>query len=72
MPAGPYDFLSPEQIKSFDENGYAIVEDAFTSEETSLHDHAKIIPAVSESTQNSISFLLNIISYLAIRPLFLI
>ncbi len=33
MPAGPYDFLSPEQIKSFDENGYAIVEDAFTSEE---------------------------------------
>ena len=33
MPAGPYDFLSSEQIKSFDENGYAIVEDAFTSEE---------------------------------------
>ena len=33
MPAGPYDFLSPEQIKSFDENGYAIVEDAFSSEE---------------------------------------
>ena len=33
MPVGPYDFLSPEQIKSFDENGYAIVEDAFTSEE---------------------------------------
>ena len=33
MPAGPYNFLSPEQIKSFDENGYAIVEDAFTSEE---------------------------------------
>ena len=33
MPAGPYDFLNPEQIKSFDENGYAIVEDAFTSEE---------------------------------------
>ena len=33
MPAGPYDFLSPEQIKSFDENGYTIVEDAFTSEE---------------------------------------
>ena len=33
MPAGPYDFLSPEQIKSFDENGYAVVEDAFTSEE---------------------------------------
>ena len=33
MPSGPYDFLSPEQIKSFDENGYAIVEDAFTSEE---------------------------------------
>ena len=33
MPAGPYDFLSPEQIKSFDENGYAIVEEAFTSEE---------------------------------------
>ena len=33
MPAGPYDFLSPEQIKSFDENGYTIVEDAFTSVE---------------------------------------
>ena len=33
MPAGPYDFLSPEQITSFDENGYAVVEDAFTSEE---------------------------------------
>ena len=33
MPAGPYDFLSPEQIKSFDENGYAVVEDAFTSDE---------------------------------------
>ena len=33
MPTGPYKFLSPEQIKSFDENGYAIVEDAFTSEE---------------------------------------
>ena len=33
VPTGPYQFLSPEQIKSFDENGYAIVEDAFTSEE---------------------------------------
>ncbi len=33
MPAGPYDFLSLEQIKSFDENGYAVVEDAFTSDE---------------------------------------
>ena len=33
MPAGPYDFLSPEQIKSFDENGYAVVEDAFSSDE---------------------------------------
>ena len=33
LPAGPYDFLSPEQIKSFDENGYAVVEDAFSSDE---------------------------------------
>ena len=33
MPDGPYEFLSPEQITSFDENGYAVVEDAFTSEE---------------------------------------
>ena len=33
VPTGPYQFLSPEQIKSFDENGYAIVEDAFTSGE---------------------------------------
>ena len=33
MPDGPYEFLSPEQIKSFDENGYTVVEDAFTSEE---------------------------------------
>ena len=33
MPDGPYEFLSPEQIKSFDENGYTVVEDAFSSEE---------------------------------------
>ena len=33
MPNGPYEFLSPQHIKSFDENGYAVVEDAFTPEE---------------------------------------
>ena len=29
MPDGPYEFLNPEQIKSFDENGYTVIEDAF-------------------------------------------
>ncbi len=33
IPKGPYEFLNDEQIKSFDENGYVVVEDAFTSEE---------------------------------------
>ena len=33
IPKGPYEFLSDEQITSFDENGYVVVEDAFTSEE---------------------------------------
>ena len=33
MPDGPYEFLNPEQIKSFDENGYTVIEDAFNPEE---------------------------------------
>ena len=27
MPAGPFEFLNPEQIKSFDKNGYTVVEE---------------------------------------------
>ena len=30
MPDGPYEFLSPEQIKSFDENGYTVVAVSYT------------------------------------------
>ena len=33
IPKGPYEFLNAEQIASFDENGYVVIEDAFTSEE---------------------------------------
>ena len=35
-PAGPFEFLNPEQIKSFDKNGYTVVEDAFTPEEIEI------------------------------------
>ena len=30
IPSGPYEFLNSEQIQCFDENGYTIIEDAFT------------------------------------------
>ena len=33
IPSGPYEFLSHEQVKSFDEDGYTVIEDAFTSDE---------------------------------------
>ena len=33
IPSGPYEFLNSNQIRCFDENGYTIIEDAFTPSE---------------------------------------